>query len=234
MATETVPAHQLVRDFTLYPRPDVDSSHVAGMVEAMKAGIVLGAIVACRRTKRIADGFHRYEAHVRLHGPNAPIRVEWRDYAHDRDLYADAADLNAAHGRKLTSFDKVRIIARGRELGLTMNRLAAILRLTTERARDLLESRTATGPKSAPFATTGEDGRTQIALKGGNKHMAGKRLTQAQAEANEKSGGMSQQYFVNQVIAFLRADLLEPDNPNLFRSLEVLHGLIEEKVLAAA
>src|SRR5688572_13414948 len=59
---ETIKASELVEDFDLYPRGDVDGTHVLSLVQALEAGVELPPIIACKKTKRIVDGFHRRRA----------------------------------------------------------------------------------------------------------------------------------------------------------------------------
>ena len=119
---ETVPAASLVEDFALYPRHDVDGSHVADLARALRAGVVLPPVVADRATRRLADGWHRRRAAIRVHGAEAPIAVRFRDYADEAALFADAVELNSQHGRRLDRQDQIRVTVLASGSGWTRRR----------------------------------------------------------------------------------------------------------------
>ena len=76
-------AAQLVEDFSLYQRSQVDGSHVQRLSEALLAGETLPPIIL-DESGRIIDGFHRRRAVMRAYGDEAEIEVEVRHYANER------------------------------------------------------------------------------------------------------------------------------------------------------
>ena len=217
---ESVKASELVEDFDLYPRGDVDSTHVLSLVQAIEAGVELPPIVACKKTKRIVDGFHRRRAFIKLFGDDAAVNVTFKAYSNDAKLYADAMIYNAAHGRRLTSVDYSRATTKGRALGLDDATIAKCLHLTVERLGDLVVDRSA------------RCGKITVPLKRTISHMAGKSLTKEQSNANDKLGGMNQTFYVNQLITLIENDLLDKENANLLERLKVLHELLEGILVA--
>ena len=211
---EKVKAATLVLDFDLYPRPDVDSTTVAELTQALKAGAELPPVVVCAKTLRVVDGFHRVRAHLRALGKTASISVVKRRYKSDAELFSDAARLNAAHGRKLNSYDRARCALIGDRLGIPNDAMAACLSMTPDSLRDLVGKRTA------------RRGNERFVIKRTIKHMQGKRLTKQQAEANKGLSGMAQAFYANQIISLIEANLIDTANEALMERLAHLGGLL--------
>lgn len=212
---KTVKASELVEDFDLYPRGDVDSSHVASIAEALLAGEEVPAVIADKKSKRIADGFHRRRAFIKNGGPDALVPVIFKDYASDAELFIDAMMHNSGHGRRLTSVDAVRSAALAEKLGITIDVVAKSLKMTVEKVSGLVIDRTA------------KCGMTTVPLKQTIRHMAGRKLSKPQQEANRKLSGMNQVFYVNQIITLVENDLIDKENEDLMLRLQVLQGLLE-------
>lgn len=225
-------AAELVEDFDLYPRPDVDSQHVSQMVEALEAGVELPAAIADRKSKRIVDGFHRKRAWIRWGGPDVEVPVIWKDYKNDGELFLDAMACNSGHGRRLSTFDKVRCAVIAGNLKLEPARVAAALKLTTERVSGLIISRTATGTLSGRYSRTAAGEKGDVPLKRTIAHMAGGKINKQQQEANDKLSGMAPLFYINQVIILIEANLLPEGDENLETGLKKLHDLLEARMVA--
>jgi len=221
MTTKSVPVAKLVEDFDFYPRGDVDSTHVASLIEALKAGVVLPPVIACRKTLRLADGFHRRRAHLRHFGPDSNIATILKTYKNDAEFYADAMAYNSQHGRRLTAVDFARCAARGRALGLDDVAVAKALNVTVDKLVHITTVRIATVEKGTP-----------IALKRTIQHKAGEELTKRQVEANSKLSGMNQSFYANQLIELIEANLIDTEDQALFESLKKLHALLESLLIA--
>lgn len=222
MKTATIKASELVEDFALYPRGDVDSSHVAQIAEAMAAGESLPPIITCKATKRIVDGFHRRRAAIKFGGPDVSVEVVLKNYASDGELFLDAMEHNSGHGRRLTSVDAVRSATRAGELGLSVDAIAKALKMTVDRVGALVADRTA------------KCGMTVVSLKQTIRHMAGRKLTKPQEQANRKLSGMNQVFYVNQIITLVENDLLDKENEDLMLRLQVLQGLLESLLVTSS
>jgi len=168
----TVKRDTLVRDMNLYPRTHVDSTHITGMVLAMKTGAQLPPIKVDRKTKKIIDGFHRDGAHERL-GLEV-IDVEWVNCKNEQELYALAVEANASHGRPFSPFERARITQRAEELGFTLERVSQILKVPIESLHV---------QKKTVFAQD-EQGQS-LPLKRTIAWKAGETLTPRQVEANK-------------------------------------------------
>jgi len=175
-------ALELVIDWALWPRyeaNDLDSTNVSRMKEALKAGIELPPIVADAESFRIIDGVHRQKAHLAVFGKGAEVMVDLRKYSNDGEMYLEAARLNTVQGLPLSPKDKVHVILAGRRMNLPLAKIAEALGMRKEKAKELIEKRTATTRK-------GE----RIPLAAGAMKMAGKKLNKSQEVFARTSNGM--------------------------------------------
>jgi hypothetical protein len=213
-------AIELILDFGLYPRNDLDPVNIRGLVEALESEIEIPPIVIDRKSKRVVDGFHRVRAYLQFGGDEVEIPVVEKNYKDDAAMFLDAMRYNASHGAKLDTADRVHCTIIAERLHIPAESVAGALHISVDKVGEL----------SGRIATCGGQ---PIALTRTLSHMAGKRLTKAQREANERSSGMNPQFYVNQVIDLLENDLLDRSNPKLMDRLAVL-GKLLRKVLAAA
>jgi hypothetical protein len=207
----------LVEDFTLYPRGTVNANHVRDLRRALEADNTLPPIVAEADTLRIVDGFHRRRAYIAHLGADAAVRVELRQYESDRELYRDAARLNAAHGQPLDRHDQVRVAVRLRELGSDDTEIAATLHVTTERVEALLLNLTAKT----------HDGEL-VALKSSVRHLAGRTLTDQQEQAHPRITGTATLRLVGDLRDRLRHSLMDLDSEQVRAGLDALSREIRE------
>ena len=206
---------ELVEDFDLYPRSHVNGVNVTGIAEAIAAGVVLLLIVVCRKTKRIVDGFHRARAYRRLYGADYEIEVEFRDYKNDGEIILDAARLNAPHGQKLAACDQTRCALIAQRLHVPVSEMAKALSISVDKLAKLTVDRSALR------------GGLHVPIKRTIAHMAGKKLTRAQGEVNEKLSGMNQLFYVNQLVMLIDSNLLDTANETLMERLEELAERLE-------
>jgi len=217
---------ELVMDFSIYPRVSVDATHIRYMREAVEAGVTLPPIIICKKTRRIVDGFHRCRLYLAMHGGEHEVEVIEKTYRQEADILADAIRYNAAHGRALTRYDRVHCCLLGDKLELPEDVIAGALQMTVETLKELRLGRV--GKLSIPG-----DGQESVPLKRTLAHMSGKTLTPAQAEANERAGGMSAMFYTNQLISLLENDLLDVENEALIARVKHLGGLIRKLKIAA-
>jgi hypothetical protein len=217
---------ELILDFNVYPRMSVDTQHITYMREALEAGRKFPPLVICAKTLRIADGFHRHKLYLAMHGPDFEVDVIERTYKRDADLFADAMRLNAEHGRSLSRYDRAHCLLVAEKLTLSLDETAVALGMTVDKLTELRVNRVAT-------LSVGKGKGAAIPLKRTIAHMTGKILTPAQAEVNERLGGMNQLFYVNQLISLFESDLIDRQNADLMKRLQLLRTLIG-KVKAAA
>lgn len=213
---KTYKLSELVLDFDMYPRGGVDSHHVTEIVNAIEAGASMPPLVICKASKRIADGFHRWKGYRRIFGEDHEVQCIEKTYRDDAELFIDAMNYNAAHGRALTQHDKVHCLLLADKLKIEPEVVAGALRITTSRIGELRTDR------------IGKIGPRQIPLKQTIRHMAGRRLNKKQAAANEKLSGMNQLFYVNQIMTLLDSDLIDRDNEDLIAGMARLADRLGE------
>jgi uncharacterized ParB-like nuclease family protein len=211
----TVKLETLIRDFNFYPRTQVDSTHVTSMMLSMQAGSELPPIRVDRKTKRIIDGFHRYDAHKRL--GRESIDVEWVTCKDDQHFYALAVEANAGHGRPYSPFDRARIRNRAEELGFTIERVSQILKMPIESLAVQKETVFGTDEQGQPVPL-----KRTIAWK------AGQSLTPRQMAANQKLSGMNAAFYANQLSELFESELINWNDDGLIQALARLHGHLRQ------
>lgn len=212
---------KLLLDYELYPRERIEPYNVNQMVEALRAGLELPPVVIDRRSKRVVDGFHRVRAYQKFYGLDAEIRVEVRDYKDDAEMFSDAVRLNANHGRQFSTYDRARCIAKAETLNLEPQVISSLLNMTVERIGEM---------KAQRFATYKMETRV---LKRTTAHLAGRELTDNEAEYNVKAGGMHQTFYINQVIAMLDTDTVNWQNQKVSNGLKKLYDLLDKALMVA-
>ncbi len=208
-------AATLVLDYTLYPRSSVDNYHVNEILEARRAGIEMPPVVIDRASKRVADGFHRILAALK-DDPDAEIDVVEKTYKDDAALFLDAMRYNSAHGCGLDKHDRTHCALVAEHLHIPADAVAGALCMSVDKLGALRTGRTATDKTSG----------LTIPIKQTFKHMHGKKLSKEQLAANDRSSGMNQTFYVNQIIDMIEADLLNKDDEKLLGRLRHLHELL--------
>ena len=104
---------ELVLDFSIYPRMDVDGQHVHYLCEAYRAGVELPPLVIDKKSKRVIDGFHRVRMYQREEDEAFKAPVVEKTYPSESAILLDAIRYNASHGRTLTQHDRAHCILRG-------------------------------------------------------------------------------------------------------------------------
>lgn len=179
---------ELVEDFSVYPRMEVNDTHVAHIAEALEAGVIIPAIIIDEKTKRIIDGFHRARAARRVYGEEGEIQAEHKHYASEAELVLDAIRLNAGHGRNMSTADRAHAILIADRVKADNDKLAVALNVTVER---VVELRT-------KYTIKVEDTRKRVPLKFCIRHMVGDTLTREQAEIVPKLGGNNPMFMANE------------------------------------
>lgn len=194
----------VIEDFNIYPRHSVDSTHASQLIGAIDAGAILPPIVVEAETFRLVDGFHRVRCYRKTMDADAVIAAVVVKYDSAAELLAHAIELNAAHGKGLSSWDRLRCIELSKDKGLSYGDLARSLGTTEARLSKLETRRTARR----------EDGSV-VLLKRASLHLAGKVVTDGQAEAQRKLGGNQASFYFGQIIQLVESELLPKNNPEL-------------------
>lgn len=219
---KTMKAAELILDFDLYPRNNVDSHNVKTICEALQMQAEIPPVIICKRTKRVVDGFHRTRAVLQHFGNNAGIQVIEKTYKDDAELFLDAMRYNSSHGAKLDPCDRTHCIIVAQRLKISPDAIAGALRIPTDRIGEIRNTR---------MATTKSDGLT-IPLKRTVRHFAGKVLNKRQETANNRLSGMNQQFYANQLIELIESKMLDLEDGSLIERLRVLHDLLDGVLVA--
>jgi len=210
----------LVLDYTIYPRKQIDSYHVHIIVDAIQNGAELPPIVIEKKTKRVVDGFHRHTAYKRVSGDNPECLVMCieKNYKSEKDLFLDSMRFNASHGRTLSKYDRVHCLNVARELDIPDKDVAKILHIPPKDVQTLSVNRT---------AIRGNGKQRLEPIKGTIGHKAGQQLSDEQWQANTKLGGMKQSFYVNQLITLIENELIDTQDEKLMERLQRLGELLD-------
>lgn len=211
---------ELVFDFDLYPRSDVDSHNIAYMSQAEDAGVKFPPVVIDKKSKRIVDGFHRVKMYRQKYDDNHEIEVIEKTYGSEKEILLDAIRYNASHGKMLSRHDRVRCILQSERMKLKIDEVASALSMTVEKINQLKTERVGelrVGGIIRP-----------VPLKRTIRHMSGKRLTKRQNEVNKSISGMDQKFYVNQLVMLIDSGLINQNDEILLQRLKVLWQQIGE------
>lgn len=218
----TMPISALVEDMDVYPRHAVDGTHVQTLMLALESGAQLPPIVADKKSKRIADGWHRARAYTRLHGPTATADVELIDYASEADMIFDAVQRNSRHGRKLDVIDQTRSIIMLERNGISRVRIAVALHVPEKRVEKLaIKVAETRSPVDGNVP-----GTKRITLKRSVSHLRGSVLTKEQAEAHKSMPGTSFLLVARQLTKALQTGLVDLGDERLVAQLRTLASAI--------
>ena len=132
---KTLAIDDVVEDYRLYPRSEVDGATVEQFREALRAGAKFPPIRVCAKSFRIIDGFHRKTAYRREQATHVLCAVE--EVVDDIDLFRRAAAANASHGRRYSVDDYATAVRLAKRLGLTREQISADLLLPLDRVEKL-------------------------------------------------------------------------------------------------
>jgi hypothetical protein len=216
-----IKAAELIEDFSLYPRSQVDGAHVAQMVHTLEAGNTLPPIIIDATSKRVVDGFHRRRAILRAFGDEAEIEVEARKYVSEKDMYLDAMMLNSRHGKGITGAEQTGAILKAKVFRISADAIAASLGITQERVASIMENKVASIRQGVTAI-----GR-MIPLKRSVHHMAGTVITDRQAEAMDMFPGQAQTLLIRQLSKLIETNSIDKKNPKVIAALMELHDLLD-------
>jgi hypothetical protein len=211
MGSATVQAGELIMDYGLYPRVNINAQHVADLADALDTGVKFPPVLADEATRKLIDGFHRTSATIKRRGLEGKIAVEFRRYASEVEMFKDAVRFNTEHGLRLSRFEQVRVMEKGRTLSISEEEMAGLLHMPVDRL----------GKLEARKTGHSEDGNTVIPLKGTASHLRGCPVTEKQREAIHRAGGMSLTFYANQILNAINGDLVDT------QSSAVLEKLVE-------
>jgi len=214
---------ELIEDFSIYPRVSVDDSHVSRLVKALMAGATLPPPIVDSKSKRIADGFHRKQAHLRVQGTGGVTDVLLRDYVSEDELLQDAISMNTTHGKSLDEQDYARCAKMLENRGIDEQRIAVIIHRSEPEVRKLL-FRVARAEPGSPNIVPGTI--STVILKRPVLHLADKVLTKEQADALPTVPGTNYHLLVRQLLDALRVDFINREDEKLQQALRELRDAL--------
>lgn len=213
--TEDIALASLVEDFTLYPRHNVDDTHVSDLARALASGARLPPIIVDAASKRVVDGVHRRRALLKFLGDGAIVPVEMRTYENEAALFLEAVALNSVHGRRLDRHDQTRIVLKLREFGIADQVISIILHVP----EPIVE-------KLSLRIVTNESGES-VPAKRGLEHMHGQRLTAAQMSAVDSVRSAEVGRICIELMKLLEARVVNLNDTRTVNQLRQLNALIE-------
>jgi hypothetical protein len=124
---EQVRASQLVWDKTIYSRPRIRKANVESLRMAIRAEQSIPPIVVEKRTNRIVDGIHRWQAWRQEKGDDVMLEVDFREYADENALWADSVKLNSGRGIQRTRTETQWVVVKSKERGIKLEEIAGLL-----------------------------------------------------------------------------------------------------------
>ena len=217
METTKIKAIEAVYDWNIWPRHSIthgmDTTNIARMKEALRAGFPLPPAVLSRKDYRIVDGFHRIQAYLKVCGEDAEIEVYLKDYSSDADMVLDSGALNSLQGLPLSPKDKAHFIIKCRRMKLPFETIATALHMDSEKIKIFLKKRSAQ-------TEVGE----KIPLPAGARNLAGKTLTPVQEHFARTANGCLPEMYARMLLNALRADALTLTD----KTMDVLRQLRDE------
>ena len=218
MTMQNIELAKLIFDEGLYPRTRISGYTVTSIYEVLLTGQIMPPIVIEKKSNRIIDGVHRYRAYCRFYDdPKQKIPVETKAFANDAALFLEAGRLNASHGTKMTTIDRVHFALKAKELGASYKDVADALHATESSIKDFLTTRSAT-----------VKGGKRKAIKRSISHVHGQPLTDKQWSANTKLSGMPLSFHANQLIILMESDLVNREDDKAIAALFKVQAALDE------
>jgi len=215
-----VKVSQMTFDPDIYPRDKVDDYAVGELTYALEAGALFPSLILDAESFRVIDGEHRRRAYERFYGEDHEPDCILRHYHNEAERILDAIRLNAVHGKRLSTHDKLVAMQRAKRLGADTGAIASALQMAEDRLMKIARAKTAIAPKSAPPG--------QRVLKPAATHLAGQRITKQQCAGNARLGGNKQEFIIDQVIILLENNFIRRDSEGVMNRLLRLKQLLME------
>jgi hypothetical protein len=200
---------ELILNYDIYPRHDVDRVRVNEYVTAMQSGAVFPPVRIDSENKWVVDGFHRFTAYQKLKVEE--IEVETYKFDNQAELIWWSINWNAQHGLKLTQHDQARCINIGRDMGLSDNQIAQALCITIDKITKMEKER---------IRIDSGTGRP-VEVKKVIANITSDTVTQGQLDAQKPFNAMGASYHIKRAYDTLRFGLL-PVNESSISDVELL------------
>lgn len=213
---------EIVLDRDFYPRVQSNWQTVARYADALRAGEAFPPIHVVRRGQEyvVIDGWHRVLAYKRVGTARAAVIV-YVGLPKKRWLLK-AAELNRRNGRQMSKQDRVMVALRLQQEGYHVKAIAAVFSLPVARLNTWLSS------------SVVRDGEGDHAVKSAFGPLVG---TEREGEAVRHGAPVACQDVrsaLDQLLAMLRAGLVDPAVPGVAAKVEEIHRRLGELLPAVA
>jgi len=125
----------LLFDWTIYPRKEVDKQVVSNYAKALKSGSTFPPIRVglLNGEKIVVDGFHR--AHSRILLSIAYIECSTLRFQSEAELFAEAVRLNSSHGKAFTDIEVRASVRRLRRYNFDVKDIMSIVHVPASAIR---------------------------------------------------------------------------------------------------
>ena len=203
---------KLVCDESIYPRRNILSSKVNQYKDAMELGQIFPAITVEtkneRPTGRILDGWHRYEAHLKLNKKQIPVKLVECDT--ELDAVRQSYLLNVEHGLPYSSIEIKQYVKTAEELGMSIKQIADDINKPEKKVQTMIKG----------FGITAS-GNT-VALKKGLGHLNQSRITKKQEALNNKWIGQSATVYARLLNQYLEAGAMKDEDTTFIKLMDQL------------
>jgi hypothetical protein len=201
--TENIKISDLIMDWNIYPRHEVDRVRLGKYYDAMQAGVEFPPIIIDAKTKKIIDGFHRTEAFKKLKYDE--ITAEFYEFESDAEMVFWGISWNAQHGLTLSQYDQSRCLNIGRDYGLTDEQIANALCITIDKITKMEKSR---------IRINVNTGRP-VEIKRVLASITSETVTQKQINVQKPFNCMSAGYYIKRACDVLKHGLLQTNEVNI-------------------
>ena len=203
---------KLIQDREIYPRRNIVENKVNAYADALKIGAIFPAIVVEskneRPTGRILDGYHRYEAFLKLGRKEIAVRlVECKDQL---EAIRQSYLLNVEHGLPYSSIEIKQYVKTAEELGMTIKDIALDINKPEKKVHTMIKG----------FGIT-SSGNT-IALKKGLGHLNQGKVTKKMEVLNNKWIGQSATVYASLLEQYLDASAMKSDDLKFIKLMDKL------------
>jgi len=214
---------------------EVSPQIVHDYAQAMMTGDQFPPMLVEAMTNRIVCGHHRYYAYRRIYEPDKMVNCEVREFNDDAVIIRTAARDNSIQGRRLSTWDRKRVVNRLRQLGDSADDIARLLSVPVFKIDRWAEQTVIVIGRKGKHTT-----RREEPVKRGQEHMRGKEVTEQQYEAHRKQDlGIGSYRLMSILLERVNGGWIDMNNGKTMEMVEELHsaleGLLEmskEKVMA--
>ncbi len=135
MSTKKIKANKLKIDENLTSIREINRLVVNDYREKYLLGEQFPPIIVAKDSRRVVSGNHRLTAFIEAFGDEASIEAIEKEYSSEKEVLADFAKQNSAHGMQLDGWTKKKLIHKLSENGATTEEIADSLSISPYRVK---------------------------------------------------------------------------------------------------